>query len=233
MATGNSRTSISLPEPSLRRLPWYLAYVKLLRDKGVEYVSSTQISKEINVDASQIAKDLSFINISGKTRVGYEVGSLVDALEKFLGFGEKHKAVIFGVGSLGAALLQDSGLAQYGMNVIAGFDVDKAIINTRINGIPVYDVADFPRVQQELDACIGILTVPVDRAQEACNDMIAGGVRAEHIDLCASGSDVQSFESYVGKITCCPCRRFFRYRICSKNPLYENFCRGVELPQSQ
>ena len=178
MATGNSRTSISLPEPSLRRLPWYLAYVKLLRDKGVEYVSSTQISKEINVDASQIAKDLSFINISGKTRVGYEVGSLVDALEKFLGFGEKHKAVIFGVGSLGAALLQDSGLAQYGMNVIAGFDVDKAIINTRINGIPVYDVADFPRVQQELDACIGILTVPVDRAQEACNDMIAGGVRA-------------------------------------------------------
>ena len=83
MATGNSRTSISLPEPSLRRLPWYLAYVKLLRDKGVEYVSSTQISKEINVDASQIAKDLSFINISGKTRVGYEVGSLVDALEKF------------------------------------------------------------------------------------------------------------------------------------------------------
>lgn len=178
MATGNSRTSISLPEPSLRRLPWYLAYVKLLRDKGVEYVSSTQISKEINVDASQIAKDLSFINISGKTRVGYEVGSLVDALEKFLGFGEKHKAVIFGVGSLGAALLQDSGLAQYGMNVIAGFDVDKAIINTRINGIPVYDVTDFPRVQQELDACIGILTVPVDRAQEACNDMIAGGVRA-------------------------------------------------------
>ena len=75
MATGNSRTSISLPEPSLRRLPWYLAYVKLLRDRGVEYVSSTQISKEINVDASQIAKDLSFINISGKTRVGYEVGA--------------------------------------------------------------------------------------------------------------------------------------------------------------
>ena len=112
------------------------------------------------------------------------------------------------------------------MNVIAGFDVDKAIINTRINGIPVYDVADFPRVQQELDACIGILTVPVDRAQEACNDMIAGGVRA-----------IWNFTPYriktPGKITCCPCRRFFRYRICSKNPLYENFCRGVELPQSQ
>lgn len=178
MPIENTRNTITLPEPSLRRLPWYLAYVKLLRDRGVEYVSSTQISKEINVDSSQIAKDLSFINITGKTRVGYEVASLVDALEAFLGFGEMHKAVIFGVGSLGAALLQDSGLAQYGMKVVAGFDVSPTVVHTRINGIPVYDVADFPRIQRELDAHIGILTVPVDMAQKACDDMIRGGVKA-------------------------------------------------------
>ena len=54
MAGDNSKITIKLPEPSLRRLPWYLAYVKLLKDRGVEYVSSTQISKDINVDASQI-----------------------------------------------------------------------------------------------------------------------------------------------------------------------------------
>ena len=78
--------NIKLPEPTLRRLPWYLAYVKLVQGKGAEYISSTQISKAINVDSSQIAKDLSFINISGKTRVGYEVASLVDVLEDFLGF---------------------------------------------------------------------------------------------------------------------------------------------------
>ena len=96
MAGDNSKITIKLPEPSLRRLPWYLAYVKLLKDRGVEYVSSTQISKDINVDASQIAKDLSFINISGKTRVGYEVESLVSVLEDFLGFTDVHKAVIFG-----------------------------------------------------------------------------------------------------------------------------------------
>ena len=70
-----------LPEPTLRRLPWYLAYVRLLLDAGVEYVSSTQIAKEINVDASMIAKDLSFLNIKGKTRIGYEVASLVHELQ--------------------------------------------------------------------------------------------------------------------------------------------------------
>lgn len=178
MANENSKISIKLPEPSLRRLPWYLAYVKLLKDKGEEYVSSTQIAKEINVDASQIAKDLSFINISGKTRVGYEVNSLVEVLENFLGFTNIHKAFIFGVGSLGAALLQDSGLAQYGMNVVAGFDVKKELAGTMINGIPVYHISEFEQKQKELGANIGILTVPVERAQEATENMIAGGIKA-------------------------------------------------------
>ena len=184
MAGDNSKITIKLPEPSLRRLPWYLAYVKL---RGVEYVSSTQISKDINVDASQIAKDLSFINISGKTRVGYEVESLVSVLEDFLGFTDVHKAVIFGVGSLGAALLQDSGLAQYGMNVIAGFDIKEELAGTFINGIPVYHVSEFEERQKELNAHIGILTVPVERAQETAESMIAGGVKAiwnfAHTDL--------------------------------------------------
>ena len=178
MANENTKINIKLPEPSLRRLPWYLAYVKLLKDKGEEYVSSTQIAKEINVDASQIAKDLSFINISGKTRVGYEVNSLVEVLENFLGFTNVHKAFIFGVGSLGAALLQDSGLAQYGMNVVAGFDVKKELAGTMINGIPVYHISEFEQKQKELGANIGILTVPVERAQEATENMIAGGIKA-------------------------------------------------------
>ena len=64
---------ILLPEPTLRRLPWYLAYVNMLRTQKIEYVSSTQISRKINVDASQIAKDLSFLNIKGNSRIGYQV----------------------------------------------------------------------------------------------------------------------------------------------------------------
>ena len=83
---------ILLPEPTLRRLPWYLAYVNMLRTQKIEYVSSTQISRKINVDASQIAKDLSFLNIKGKTRIGYEVKLLEHKLEEFLGFRRRHRA---------------------------------------------------------------------------------------------------------------------------------------------
>ena len=65
-----------LPEPTLRRLPWYLAFLTTLRHSDVEYVSSTRIAAEVGVDSSQIAKDLSFLNIRGKTRIGYEVAAL-------------------------------------------------------------------------------------------------------------------------------------------------------------
>ena len=79
------KETMKVPEPTLRRLPWYLSNVKLLKQKGERFVSSTQISKEINIDASQIAKDLSYVNISGRTRVGYEVDTLIAVLDLSLG----------------------------------------------------------------------------------------------------------------------------------------------------
>ena len=88
------KDSMKVPEPTLRRLPWYLSNVKLLKQRGERFVSSTQISKEINIDASQIAKDLSYVNISGRTRVGYEVDTLITVLENFLGFTNMHKAFL-------------------------------------------------------------------------------------------------------------------------------------------
>ena len=81
MANDDLKQAWKIPEPTLRRLPWYLAFLKLMKGKGETFVSSTQIAKEINVDPSQVAKDLSFVNISGKTRVGYDICALVDVLE--------------------------------------------------------------------------------------------------------------------------------------------------------
>ncbi len=167
-----------IPEPALRRLPWYLAYVSLLRERGVEHVSSTGIARGINVDASQIAKDLSFLDIKGKTRIGYEVALLEHKLEEFLGFRKRHRAAIVGVGSLGRALMQDSGLTNYGLEVVAGFDVDTSKVGTSHEGIPVYDVAELAGKTRELEMEIGIVTVPVEYAQEAADTIVEAGLKA-------------------------------------------------------
>ena len=160
MSTYIPKEADKVPEPTLRRLPWYLSNIKLMKEKGEQYVSSTQISKEINIDASQIAKDLSYVNRSGRTRVGYNIDALIEVLESFLGFTNMHKAFLFGVGSLGGALLRDSGLRHFGLEIVAAFDVNPELVG------------------KDYDVNIGVLTVPINIAQEITNKMVDGGIKA-------------------------------------------------------
>ena len=173
-----NRESLRVPEPTLRRLPWYLSNVKLLKQKGERFVSSTQISKEINIDASQIAKDLSYVNISGRPRVGYEVDTLIAVLEDFLGFTNLHKAFLFGVGSLGGALLHDSGLRHFGLEIVAAFDINPSLVGTKLNDIPIFHTDDFRQKMQQYDVNIGVLTVPIEIAQQITDYMVEGGIKA-------------------------------------------------------
>ena len=178
MSTYIPKEADKVPEPTLRRLPWYLSNIKLMKEKGEQYVSSTQISKEINIDASQIAKDLSYVNISGRTRVGYNIDALIEVLESFLGFTNMHKAFLFGVGSLGAALLRDSGLHHFGLEIVAAFDVNPELVGKDLNGIPIFHSDDFETKMKEYDVNIGVLTVPINLAQEITNKLVDGGIKA-------------------------------------------------------
>ena len=178
MSTYIPKEADKVPEPTLRRLPWYLSNIKLMKEKGEQYVSSTQISKEINIDASQIAKDLSYVNISGRTRVGYNIDAMIEVLESFLGFTNMHKAFLFGVGSLGGALLRDSGLRHFGLEIVAAFDVNPELVGKDLGGIPIFHSDDFEAKMKEYDVNIGVLTVPIEIAQKITDTMVAGGIKA-------------------------------------------------------
>lgn len=176
--TAGRKTNGILPEPTLRRLPWYLAYIELLEKRGVEHVSSTDISRATNVDSAQIAKDLSLLDLRGKTRIGYEVGSLASKLAELLGFRVRHRAYILGAGSLGSALAGDKGLARYGLQIVAAFDTDPAKTGTEIAGMPVYDIASLRDVMHTSPATIAILSVPPHEAQRVATTAIEAGIRA-------------------------------------------------------
>ncbi|MDO4780100.1 MAG: redox-sensing transcriptional repressor Rex [Bacteroides sp.] len=174
----NNNNTDRIPEPALRRLPWYLAVVKMMKDRGEQYVSSTKIANEINENASQIAKDLSYVNISGRTKVGYEIEKLITVLEDFLGFNKMHKAFLFGAGSLGAALLSDKGLQHFGLEIVAAFDVNPNIVGSKIGEVPIFHTDVFKEKVKEYGVNIGILTVPINIAQKMSDRMIEGGIKA-------------------------------------------------------
>lgn len=162
----------------MRRLPWYLSYAKLARNRGETHLSSTQIAQEIGIDASQVAKDFSFVNLAGKTRVGYDIDQLIETLDRFLGFSNRHRAFLFGAGSLGSSLMHDDGLKQYGLHIEVAFDIKPQLVGTQINHIPIQHIDNFWDLQQQMRVPIGILTVPVEQAQDVADMMIAGGIQA-------------------------------------------------------
>ncbi|CCZ09417.1 MULTISPECIES: redox-sensing transcriptional repressor Rex [Culturomica] len=168
----------SVPVPVLRRMPSYLAFVKTLQKRGEKYVSSTRIAEYMDIDSTQVTKDLSHTGLTGKTRVGYEVDSFVRVLEDFLGFSKVDNAFLVGAGSLGSALLQDKGLAAFGLNIEAAFDVDDAKVGTKVNDIEIYHIDEFRAMAAERNVVIGIITVPAEHAQNVADLMVAWGIKA-------------------------------------------------------
>ena len=74
--------------------------------------------------------------------------------------------------------MQDSGLTRYGLEIVAGFDVDPALVGTVKHGLPVYDSAEIVERCREMNVGIGIVTVPVEHAQSVADRLVEGGVKA-------------------------------------------------------
>jgi len=75
---------------------------------------------------------------------------------------------------LGNALLHDHGLDQYGLKIVAAFDVDPKLIGRTIKGVPILHIDEFKNVQKNVK--VGILTVPAEFAQEVAQTMADGGI---------------------------------------------------------
>ena len=166
-----------IPEPALRRMPCYLAQLKVAQKEGLKYISSPRIANIMDIDPTQVTKDLSYTKIAGKTRVGYEVIPLIEELEDFLGFTMLDKAFLFGAGSLGIALIRDYGLKQFGLNITSAFDVNPEVIGKEYDGVSVHHIEDIQKLISS-DVKIGILTVPVEVAQQTAELMVEAGIKA-------------------------------------------------------
>lgn len=167
-----------VPEPTLRRLPGYLSFFKALKINNIDSVSSSQIASTFKMDSTLVTKDLSYTGVKGRTKVGYNVDELIRNIVVFLDFNTQENAYLFGVGNLGKALINYDGLKQYGLRIVAGFDVDPKICNTQVKDVKIFAVDDFRDLSRKIPARIGIITTPDNRAQETADLMVAWGIKA-------------------------------------------------------
>lgn len=177
--TKNETLSIQpIPEPTIRRLPLYYQFIKEMHSQGEMFISCTDISNHLDLTAIQIRKDLSYTGAVGKSKTGYEVHSLLNTLEEFLGYRNTKDAMIIGAGNLGMALLGYEGFKDYGLNIIAAFDSDPAKIGTTVHGKMILDIEKFGELARRMGTQIGILTVPAKYAQQVADIMIKAGIKA-------------------------------------------------------
>jgi len=168
----------NLSVATMRRMPSYLRYLKILKDKGIQHVSSVSIAKELGLNSVQVKKDISFASKTpGKPRIGFCVNDLIDDIEDFLGCYNIKDAVLVGVGKLGRTLLSYNGFKNYGLNIVAAFDVNAEQWGTVINGKTIYPLERVPDILASSGAKMGIITVPKASAQEVCDLLVGSGVK--------------------------------------------------------
>ncbi|NLE30243.1 MAG: redox-sensing transcriptional repressor Rex [Phycisphaerae bacterium] len=166
------------PAPTLRRLATYHHFLKQLHGLERDVVSCTHIANELRLDPTQVRKDIEMTGIVGKSRVGYEVVPLIDAIEEFLGWNNTHDAFLVGAGHLGSALVGYSGFQDRGLNIVAVFDSDPAKIGTQVHGREVLPIEKLPNLAQRMYTLIGVIAVPAEAAQSVADLMVSGGIRA-------------------------------------------------------
>ena len=175
---GNALDTHPISTQTLRRLPVYLSYLKHIPQRETATISATGIAAALNLNEVQVRKDLSAGSSSGRPKIGYAVRDLIHDIEQFLGYNNAEDAVLVGAGNLGKALLSYESFKDHGLNIVAAFDVDREVVGGKISGKPVYETSQIEHICRRLRIRMGILTVPSVAAQEACDALVRGGVRA-------------------------------------------------------
>ena len=162
---------------TLRRLPVYLHYLRTVQDQCVN-ISATAIADKLGLNDVQVRKDLASVSGRGRPKTGYNTLELLQQLETYLGCGSSSSTVLIGAGNLGKALMAYSGFDDYGLQIVAAFDRNPALIGDVISGKPVYPMEKLKEICKKHNILVGIITVPATVAQDVCDILVANGVRA-------------------------------------------------------
>jgi redox-sensing transcriptional repressor len=149
-----------VPKATMQRYPIYLKALRKLHSQNVNRVLSSELSELVNIAATTIRRDLSFIGCLGKQGYGYDVEKLIHVFNEKLGTGFDEKIILIGVGNLGHALLNYNRWNYVVGEIVMAFEIDEKLIGT-VKGIPVYHI---DQLEEKIpkNCRIAILTASTD-----------------------------------------------------------------------
>ncbi len=161
----------------IRRLPRYRRALNDLKKKGVERISSNELSGLIGYTASQIRQDLNNFGGFGQQGYGYNVESLYTQIGSILGLDREYRMIIVGSGNLGQAIANYANYYKAGFVVAGMFDVNPKLIGISINGIEIQDYEKLDDFLKENNVDIGIICTTKTSAQNVADRLCEGKVK--------------------------------------------------------
>ena len=178
----------------IRRMPRYYRYLGELLEDGVERISSNDLSKRMNVTASQIRQDLNNFGGFGQQGYGYNVKFLYEEIGKILGLNQKHNIIVIVAGNLGQALANYVKFEKLGFVITALFDVNPALEGVTVRGIKIHMLDELEDYCKDHVVDIAALTMPKEKADAIANRLVNLGIQAiwnfAHVDLDLIDKDV-------------------------------------------
>ncbi len=132
----------------------------------------------MQVDDTQVRKDVSIIGYRGKPKSGYSIEGLKKAIGDYLGINYQNTAILIGAGKLGSALAEYPGFEEYGLKLVAVFDNNPDRVGEIIGNSTILPMESLPEIIKSYETGIAILTVPKAVAQDVCNHVVELGIKA-------------------------------------------------------
>lgn len=171
----------------IKRLPRYYRYLGELMEAGTERISSNELSKLMNVTASQIRQDLNNFGGFGQQGYGYNVEFLYNEIGRLLGVDRRHNIIVVGSGHLGQAIANYTNFERRGFIVKGMFDNNSDVIGRKVRGIRVMSMEEIEEFIRVNKIEIAALTLPKQQAAEIAERLVKYGIRGfwnfAHIDL--------------------------------------------------
>ena len=162
---------------TINRLTQYHTILREYTKKDVVNITSAQISNFLNIDETQVRKDLKSINCKGKCKVGYLVCELKETIEQVLDYKATKKAFVIGAGNLGIALSKYSKFSEFGLEIVGLFDIDTKKIGTKIDNKQIHNLESIEDEISKTGVNIAILTLPNKVAQDVADKIIKAGIK--------------------------------------------------------
>jgi redox-sensing transcriptional repressor len=165
-----------IARPAAQRLSEYLIILEELADRGIEVVSSRELAEQYGNNASQVRQDLFCLESTGRVGQGYSVRELERTIRRALGLEYRRRIAIVGCGRLGTTLALHVPLANYGLDLVAAFDVDPRVVGTRLGSLRIDSAERLTEICPERGVTLAALSVPNEAAQQATDDLVRAGI---------------------------------------------------------